>query len=231
MKTIVNDFISLFFPNYCYICGNTLMKNEEYICLQCMINLPKTNFHLQDENPLSLLFLGKVSINAVTAYYYFKKGNITQTLIHQLKYKGCKEIGFFCGYLLGTDLMKSDVFKSVDVVIPIPLHHNKLKKRGYNQSEEIAKGVAYALQKELDIYSFIRNVETATQTKKTLFNRWRNTSEIFKVQHPEQLKSKHILLIDDVITTGSTLESAATTLLSTCNNSEVSIACLACTSL
>lgn len=231
MKSFINDFVSLFYPRYCNICTNVLLKNEECICLKCMIDLPKTNFHLQEVNPLSLLFYGKVNINAVTAYYYFKKGNITQTLIHQLKYKGCKEIGFFCGFLLGRDLIKSDFFKSVDVVIPIPLHPKKYKKRGYNQSEEIAKGVAKAIGKELNTHAFIRKVETTTQTKKMMYKRWENTSDIFSVIDIDSLVSKHILLIDDVITTGSTLESAAITLLSACCNTKVSIACLACTSL
>ena len=223
MKTLFRDFISLFYPNYCTICGNTLRKNEDCICMQCMFYLPKTNFHLQKGNPLEMLFYGKVPIEAVSAFYYFKKGNITQTLIHQLKYRGCKEIGFLCGYLFGLDLKKSDVFISVDVIMPIPLYPKKQKKRGYNQSEEIAKGLAKALQKKLNSKSLVRVIETETQTKKTLFERWENTQDIFNIQYPEQITSKHILLVDDVITTGSTLESA-------CNTSKVSVACLACTS-
>lgn len=227
MKTFINDFIALFYPNYCYICGNSLVKNEECVCSQCLISLPKTNFHLHDNNPLVYLFAGKVQVSAVTAYFYFKKGNTIQTLIHQLKYKGQQDIGLYFGFLLGSDLTQNKIYESIDIIIPIPLHPNKKKKRGYNQSEIIASGVAKAMNKALDITSLVRTVETDTQTKKTQYNRWENTSEVFKVVHPSALEGKHVLLIDDVITTGSTLEAAIQSILSI-KKTKVSVACLAC---
>lgn len=226
MKSIIADFISLFYPVYCFACGKSLVKNEECICSQCLIKLPKTNFHLITENPLSYQFLGKVHIEAATACFYFKKGSTIQHLVHQLKYKGQKEIGYYFGYLMGLDLMENEIFKSIDVIIPIPLHVNKIKKRGYNQSEIIAEGIQKILLKPMDLYSFIRFVETETQTKRTQYNRWENTHDIFQVVNSKALEGKHILLIDDVITTGSTLEAAATTLLQI-PKTRVSIACLA----
>lgn len=230
MDSLIDDFVSLFYPKYCYICGHSLVKNEECICSQCLINLPKTNFHLQENNPLIYLFAGKVQVNAVTAYFYFKKGSTVQKLIHQLKYKGQKEIGIYFGYLLGLDLLKNKLYDSIDVVIPIPLHPNKKKRRGYNQSEIIAEGVVKAIQKPLDITSLIRFIETDTQTKKAQYNRWENTSDVFRVVNSPAIKGKHILLIDDVITTGSTLEAAIQTILNI-ENTKVSVTCLACATL
>ncbi len=230
MKTIINDFISLFYPVYCYACGKNLVKNEECICSHCLISLPKTNFHLQQENPLCYQFLGKVKVEAVTACFFFKKGSAIQHLVHQLKYKGQKDIGLYFGYLFGLDLLENDIFKSVDVIIPIPLHPNKKQKRGYNQSEIIAEGIQKALTKPIDTQSFIRYIETDTQTKRSQYNRWENTNDIFRVINSTSFEGKHILLIDDVITTGSTLEAATNTLLEI-PNTRVSIACLACASL
>lgn len=230
MNSLIYDFTALFYPKYCYICGTSLVKNEECICSQCLINLPKTNFYLEGNNPLIYLFAGKVQVNAVTAYFYFKKGSTVQKLIHQLKYKGQKDIGIYFGYLLGLDLLKTQLYDSIDVVIPIPLHPNKKKKRGYNQSEIITEGIVKAIQKPLDITSLIRFIETDTQTKKTQYNRWENTSDVFKVINSQAIKGKHVLLVDDVITTGSTLEAAIQTILNV-ENTKVSVACLACATL
>ncbi|HPX59507.1 MAG TPA: phosphoribosyltransferase family protein [Bacteroidales bacterium] len=227
MKTLLSDFISFFYPNYCSLCGKNLTKNEEYLCSHCLIGLPKTDFHLSSLNPLAYLFIGKVRIEAVTAYFYFKKGSNVQTLIHQLKYRGQQEIGSFFGYLMGLDLKESELFNSVDIIIPVPLHANKKRKRGYNQSELIAIGVQKALSKPLDTKTLIRHIDTDTQTKRTQYNRWENTHDIFVALDEQKLENKHILLIDDVITTGSTLEAAAYTLLQI-PNTRVSIACLAC---
>jgi ComF family protein len=230
MENLLNDFISLFYPKYCNVCGNSLVKNEECICSHCLIKLPKTNFYLDNQNPLTYLFLGKVKIEAVTAGFYFKKGSKMQHVIHLLKYKGVREVGFYLGYLIGLDQMENEIFQSVNILVPIPLHPNKIKKRGYNQSEIIATGIQKALQKPMDNHSLIRFIETETQTKKSMYNRWENTNNIFRVIHPEIFIGKHILLIDDVITTGSTLEAAANTLLQI-SDTRVSIACLACATL
>ncbi len=229
MKTLFNDFISLFYPKYCSVCGKSLMKNEECLCLHCLIALPKTNFYLNNFNPLAYLFLGKVKIETVTAHFYFKKGSNVQHIIHMLKYKGQQEIGLYLGYLMGLDLIENNLFRSIDIIIPIPLHPNKKRTRGYNQSELIAIGVQKVLSKPLDTTSLLRNIETNTQTKRTQYQRWENTHNIFIVLDEKKLKDKHILLIDDVITTGSTLEAASYTLLQI-PNTRISIACLACSS-
>ena len=143
----------------------------------------------------------------------FPKKSKVQHLIHQLKYKGRLDVGIHLGKLLGAELVKAEGFKDVTKVIPVPLHPDKFRKRGYNQSEQIAIGLAKAMNIEMDAVSFIRTVDTSTQTRKSRFARWENVKEIFKITAPEKLVNSHILLVDDVITTGATLESAAHILL------------------
>lgn len=225
IKMFIKDFISLFYPIYCLACGKNLVKNEECICTHCLVSLPKINFY-SNENPLMDKFIGRVYIEAAIASYYFKKGSTMQHLMHQLKYKGQKNIGEYLGLLMGIDIMEDDILKSIDLILPIPLHPNKIKKRGYNQSEIIAKGVQKATKKPLNTHSLVRHIETDTQTKRSHYNRWENIHNVFKVIDSKPLEGKHILLVDDVITTGSTLEAATHTLLAV-PNTKVSIACLA----
>jgi ComF family protein len=222
----LSDFLALFYPKYCYGCDAVLAKGEKCLCLQCLANLPKTNFHLQKNNPVEMLFAGRILVFRATAFYSFHKKSIIQHLVHQLKYSGKREIGNYLGYLFGQNLLKSEDFQSVDVIMPIPLHPQKRKKRGYNQSESICDGIAEGMGKERNYSSLTRTVHTQTQTKKSRYSRWENVSQIFKVQQPEKLENKHILLVDDVVTTGATIEAAAQVILEI-PNAKVSIACLA----
>ena len=226
----LSDFISLIFPRICAGCGNSLWKHEEAICHFCEYHLPKTNFHKEKENPVSRLFWGKVYIENATAYYLFHKGSKFQDLIHKLKYNGKQEIGFYLGLQLGTDLFESELYKNIDFVIPVPLHPKREKKRGYNQCDSIAKGIAEGMKIKTNTKALYRNTATETQTKKSKEERWKNVENIFSVKHPEILEGKHFLLVDDVITTGSTLEACANALL-TIKNTKVSIACLAVASI
>jgi len=220
------DFLALFYPKYCYGCNSSLVKGEKCLCLQCLAGLPRTNFHLQKNNPVEMLFAGRVHVFRATAFCSFHKGGVIQHLVHQLKYKGKREIGSYLGYLFGQNLMKSEDFQSIDIILPIPLHQQKKKKRGYNQSESICDGIAKGMAKEYNYSALIRMVHTQTQTKKSRYNRWENVSQIFKVQQPEKLEGKHILLVDDVVTTGATIEAAVQVLLEI-PSTKVSIACLA----
>jgi len=222
-----SDFLALFYPDYCLECHCSLVKGEEYLCSQCITKLPKTHFHLQKDNPVEMLFAGRAPIFRATAFCFFHKEGIIQRLVHQLKYKQKGEVGKYLGFLFGLSLSESEDFQSVDVILPIPLHVRKKRKRGYNQSELICSGMAKAMKKEYTCDLLIRTVNTKTQTKKNRYNRWENVSEVFKVATPEKLAGKHILLVDDVVTTGATLESAAHILLEI-PNTKVSIACLAC---
>ena len=210
---MLNDFISLIFPQVCVSCGNSLYKNEQTICTYCIYHLPKTNFHLNNDNPIAKIFWGRINIHSAAAFYGFNKGGKVQHLIHQLKYKGHKEIGYTVGKLYAFDLKQSDYFNTVHVVIPVPLHPKKEKKRGYNQSESFAQGLASVMDAEVNFTTLFRANESQTQTRKSRFSRWENVETIFQLKNAKFLAGKHILLVDDVITTGATLEACAQTLL------------------
>lgn len=159
------------------------------------------------------MFWGRVNMESAAAYYFFDKGSRFKGLIHKMKYKGQKEIGYEVGRIYGNDLKVSGLFNQADLIIPVPLHPRKERKRGYNQSEWIAKGIAESMEKPLETRAVYRAVDTESQTSKTKYERWKNVEEIFQVSLPEKLQNKHILLVDDVITTGSTLEACAHTIL------------------
>jgi ComF family protein len=163
----------------------------------------------------------------VTAFCFYKKKSIIQKLIHRLKYKDDYRVGTYFGYLFGMDLQQEKTFNSIDIIVPVPLHPDKLKLRGYNQSEAIAKGIAMVMHKTIDISSLVRIKRTKTQTKKDIHERAVNMVDAFQLKETDNLKRKHILLVDDVITTGATIETATKTLLSI-PDVKISIACLAC---
>tara|TARA_R110001592_G_scaffold88409_3_gene260392 strand:+ start:2860 stop:3534 length:675 start_codon:yes stop_codon:yes gene_type:complete len=223
---MLNDFFNLIFPKICFACNGVLLKHEEVICTSCQFSLPKTNYHLDKGNPLTKIFWGRIEVQHVAAFYFFNKGSKVQNLLHQLKYKGAKEVGEKVGELYGFELLKSKWIKSIDYIIPVPLHPDKLKKRGYNQSEYFAKGLSKSTEIELDTSVLYRKSYSETQTKKSRFNRWENVSEIFDVNKNQKLENKHVLLVDDVVTTGATLEASITALQKiNCKVSVVTIAC------
>ncbi|NPD44929.1 ComF family protein [Lentimicrobium sp. S6] len=213
IQSLLEDFLNLIYPRTCMACGNTLFRHEEVICSHCLIHLPKTFYHKDPKNPLLSLFWGKIPIEMVSSFYFYNKGNKVQNLIHQLKYNKQPEIGVYLGKRYGVFLKKSECFRHVNLIIPVPLHHSKQKIRGYNQAEMIAKGLSESMDIPYDYTSFIRSSETETQTKKTKLERWENVKNKFKVEEVDKLKNQHILLVDDVITTGSTLEACAQVLL------------------
>ena len=209
-----NDFLSLIFPQVCYACGRGLLKKENCICLHCFYNLPKTDFHLKKDNPVTKLFWGRTNVQSAASLYEFNEGGKVQNLIHHRKYKGKKEIGFSLGKYYGHLLKTSSMFSCINVIVPVPLHKKTLKKRGYNQSEYFAKGIGEAMEIEIIDNVLIKTATSSSQTKKSRFNRWRNVQDIFTLSSPEKLKGKHILLVDDVVTTGSTIDACTQQLLS-----------------
>lgn len=211
---MIADFIALIFPNICLSCGKSLYKNEQSICTYCCYHLPKTNFHLDSQNPVAKIFWGRVPVFSAAAFYHFNKGSKVQNLIHHLKYKGQKHLGVTLGKLYGHDLKYSDDFNTVTTIIPVPLHSKRQKKRGYNQSECFAEGLAESLNAQLVTNNLYRAVESSTQTKKSRFSRWQNVESIFQLKNATALEGQHILLVDDVVTTGATLEACAQTLSS-----------------
>ena len=222
-----NDFISLIFPKVCYACGKSLFKTEDCVCTYCLFHLPKTNFHLYSDNPVVKLFWGRANVFSASSLYTFAKGGRVQHLIHQMKYRGKKEIGVSIGKYYAKELKASPSFSGVNMIIPVPLHPKKLKKRGYNQSEFFAQGMSDGFEVEKSI-ALVRTFASETQTKKSRFARWKNVEEIFKITEPEKLQGKHILLVDDVVTTGSTLDACAQKILEV-PDTKVSVATIACT--
>jgi ComF family protein len=201
------------------------MRNEEMLCTSCLYHLPKTNFHNDSTNEVAQTFWGRAKVENAASFLYFQKKGIVQHLMHRFKYKGEKEIGIYMGKMYGFELQNTP-YTEVDILIPVPLHNRKYKERGFNQSELIAQGIAEALQKPIDSKSLRRKIANPTQTRKHRYERWLNVNEVFEVKNPEVLSGKHILLIDDVVTTGATLESCANVLLE-CENVKVSIVTLA----
>jgi ComF family protein len=226
--SLIEDFMSLIFPKICACCGNSLWKHEEIICTYCDFHLPRTNFHLEQDNPASRTFWGRARIESATAFYYFNKGNKVQRLVHLLKYKGRKDIGIFIGEKQGHLLKKSPFFNTVEIILPVPLHKKKLMQRGYNQSEQFAIGIGKIMQVPVNPYILCRSRFTETQTRKSRFKRWQNVSDMFTLKNHILLEGKHILLVDDVITTGATLESCIT-VLSSIPGIRISIAAIAMT--
>ena len=204
-----NSFLQLFYPNLCLACGNELPHGKEIICISCQYYLPKTNFHKEKENPFTERFWGRVNIESAAALYFFTKGGRTQELIHNLKYHGKKEIGIKVGEVYGAMLKKSPHFQSVDCIIPVPLHPKKERIRGFNQSAVFAQGLSKSMEIPFHNNVLIRNTNTKTQTKKSRLDRVANVGDKFQIKHPQKVLGKHVLIVDDVVTTGATLEACA----------------------
>lgn len=221
-----DDFISLLFPRLCYACGNHLTRNENLICTECYIIIPRTGYHLQRDNPVEKLFWGRCRIERAAAFSFYNKGSRIRTLIHNLKYEGIEDVGFELGRIYGSELKETAFIRDVDLIIPVPLHPSKKRIRGFNQSEIIAKGLSDTTGLLVDTKTLSRSIESATQTRKSRYDRWTNVDGIFSVNDGVNLRGKHILLIDDVITTGSTVESCVNEILEA-EDTRVSVAAIA----
>lgn len=206
ISTFAKDFLRLFYPKNCAACGTALQSNESEICLMCHTDLPLTKFWEQQANPMEQLFWGRAKIENALALFFYKKGTKTQQLIHNIKYRKNLSAGKYCGSWLGAYLKEYHKTNPIDYVIPVPLHLKRFKKRGYNQCDCIGEGLAESIGCRIDKLSIRRVKYNISQTKKGRFERWKNVDRIFEVKNSEHLKHKHILLIDDVVTTGSTME-------------------------
>lgn len=211
--SLLANFMSLVYPNLCQLCGRSLFRGERSICLKCHHHLPKARFAEDASNPAAQVFWGRVPLKVVVTAFLYNKGNAVQQLIHAFKYRGVREIGILLGEELGNEILKSNYGDNIDMIIPVPLHPKKQKKRGFNQSEIIARGVASVVDAELNTSTLYRKAFSSTQTRKTKYQRWENVENIFGIKNSDEIKNKHILLIDDVITTGATMEACAQVLL------------------
>lgn len=224
----LKNMYQLFYPELCLCCNDTLTSYESIICVNCRHDLPLTNFTNEEHNLVEKSFYGKIKIETATAlFYFFKKGKI-QNLIHALKYKNQQQVGTLLGNWLGDELAKSSRFSTIDCVIPVPLHKNKLKTRGYNQVSNFGENLAKNMKIPFNESILARVSFTKTQTKKVRFDRWNNVQELFFVADEKALENKHILLIDDIITTGATLEACCKAFENT-KNIKISVACMAYT--
>lgn len=209
MKSYFQDFLALFFPELCSACGKNLFKNEQVICIGCIYHLPYTHFHTDPENKVVKQLWGRFPFLQANALLYFAKGGKVQNLMHELKYNNNPETGFKLGEIYGNVLKGYEGWVMPDVIVPVPLHKKKLKKRGYNQSEYIAAGLAASLKIPMDNAQLFRQSETQTQTRKSRYNRYENMKDAFAVNDAPKLTNIHIFLVDDVITTGATFEACA----------------------
>ncbi len=202
-------FVMLFYPKVCLVCAMPLRASEECLCVKCQIEMPRTNLHLKKDNEAEQLFWGKLEIERVSAYFYYRRGSDYREIIHQLKYKGRQEVGRMMGRCMAAELSDVGFFSEIDLIIPIPLHAKKKSSRGYNQSECIAEGISAFTGICVDATSVSRQKYTATQTRKSVYERWANVDGIFELSNSEKFVGKHILLVDDVLTTGATCAACA----------------------
>lgn len=218
--------LNLFFPQVCEACNNVLADNELTLCVSCRHQLPVTNFHFENSETVKKIVYGRVKLENATALLHFSKKGIVQQLMHNLKYRGHEQVGELFGDWLGAELASLNAYKSVDVVIPVPLYKSKLRKRGYNQVTKFGKKIASALNAEYNDKVLVKIKATQTQVFKGRLKRWNDDGALFYISENQSLQNKHILLVDDIITTGATVESCATVLLKI-DNIKLSLATIA----
>lgn len=224
----IKEIFNIFYPEICLCCKDPLTTNEKIICITCRHELPITNFTTEKNNLIEQIFYGRVHITEATSLLYFLKKGKVQQLIHELKYNNQQQVGNFIGEWLAEEMLASKRFKTIDCIIPVPLHKKKQQKRGYNQVSNFGKLLAEKLRIPFYENVLIKTFDTKTQTKKLRIERWKNAEHQFKIQNIEFIENKHILLIDDLITTGATLEACILS-LNIAKNSTVSIASMAYT--
>ncbi|MBS1668724.1 MAG: ComF family protein [Bacteroidetes bacterium] len=225
-KNLVHDLLHLFFPHTCQGCGSDLISEGQLLCFSCNHQLPFTSFELYPNNPVEKIFWGRVQIQNAMSLFYFSKDSMMQNLMHQFKYKSKKEIGLYFGKMMGKVLMQTNRFCDIEALVPLPLFASKEKIRGFNQSTILCDGLAETMRIPVIKDAIIRTTDTETQTHKSRIERWQNIKGKFLLKDEARIKNRHVLLVDDVITTGATLEACATELLKA-ENTKVSIATLA----
>ena len=212
-KELKSSILHILFPHVCDGCGSDIIDEDSSLCIKCIAELPETNFHLHANNPVEKIFWGRLPLVSATAQYYFIKESMMQRLMHELKYKGNRELGKQLGRLMGYDLQKTNRFRKVDYLVPLPLFASKEKRRGYNQATVLCEGIAEVVNTEIAKDVIVRTQYTETQTKKGRIERWQNIEGKFELIKPEKIRNKNILLVDDVITTGATLEACGQEIL------------------
>jgi ComF family protein len=212
-KHIIKDIARFFYPHSCPGCGAELYQHQQVICVRCIKQLPQTGFEKTGDNYTARLFTGRLQLQKATSFLFFGKDGLTQKLIHRLKYRGDTDMGKYLGHMMGSQLHEAGWFTDVDVLIPLPLNRKKLQSRGYNQSTLICEGIQSATGINLEEVAIMRTIFTETQTHKTRVQRWANVSHVFDLLDTQHLHNRHALLVDDVITTGATMDACGQVLL------------------
>jgi len=210
---LTEDVLHLFYPHLCAGCGNDVLAKNQIICSICYHHLPRTNYAKIHNNPVEKLFVGRLPIHAAHSEFYFSKGMLVQQLIHQIKYHGHLELGHYLGKLMGSSLLLSNRFQHIDAIIPLPMFAEKEKKRGYNQAAIIANGISESFGVPVLNNIVNRSKSTSSQTNKHRIERWQNVEDSFQIHQLDCLENKHFLLVDDVLTTGATLEACGISIL------------------
>ena len=213
LADIKDAFLHMLFPHVCTGCGNDIISTHNFLCLSCLNAMPETQFQFFLSNPVEKSFWGRMPLNAATAQYYFTKESLMQILLHELKYKGNRELGFYLGRLMGEQIIQSERFAGIEALIPLPLYPSRERKRGYNQSELLCCGMADVLMIPVITNAIARNKFTDSQTKKGRVERWKNMEGKFEIMNTDSVCNRHVLLVDDVITTGATMEACGNELL------------------
>lgn len=216
----------LFFPHVCKGCNSDLLALNDHLCIQCLLDLPYTSFERKINNPVEKSFWGRCSIESAMSLLYFTPASLVQRIVHHIKYKGEKELNIMMGRLIGLAIAETDRFSHTDIIVPIPLHPKKLKKRGYNQAELLAEGIAQILGLPVQTNLLSKTISTETQTHKNRFERWENVDGLFSCNSAYLDNTKGILLVDDVMTTGATIEACCKTIFEI-SSPKISIATLA----
>jgi len=223
---LFSDFTSLFFPEYCLGCSSGLVKGEEILCTRCILDLPRTDYQFTNENPVKEKFVGRLPIKYAAAFLKFRKTGIVQHLLHQLKYNNHPEVGRRLGKFFGKEMNDTGLANELDIIIPMPLYRSRQLKRGYNQSAMFAEGLMDSLGIPYNDTAIVRQINTSTQTRKNKTERWENVKQAFSVKDSAVIKNKRILLVDDIITTGASIEACGQELYNH-GCKELSIACIA----
>jgi ComF family protein len=228
IKNITNDFLHLIYPHVCIGCGSDVLVQEEVICSECFAQLPDTGYFRYEDNPVQRRLAGRLLVQHAGSTFHFTTRSIMQNIVYAMKYRGNNEAGIFLGKQTGKALLQTEWYKDIDVIVPLPLNKRKLQQRGYNQAALIADGIANIIGKPIVNNVAIRKVYTETQTHKGRISRWQSMEFVFTVDNAETLYNKHVLLVDDIITTGATLEACGQH-ITALPGTKLSIATAACT--